>query len=185
MKAICRQCGDEYKTYPSWEMMGLRGGCCSKQCRRAIRKALKPKKQTREDRFWGKVVKTESCWLWTGNKTPLGYGQLGRNHTGSNYVHRLSYEMTFGDIPEGLVIDHLCRNRNCVNPDHLEVVTQRENILRGDGVAAKNAKKTHCPNGHALSGDNLYTYNNGRHRRCRVCFIKNVRASRAKRMAEK
>ncbi len=68
------------------------------------------------------------------------------------YVHRYVYELLVGPIPDGFDIDHLCRVRNCVNPEHLEAVTHRENMLRGDTLAAANAAKTHCPKGHALDG---------------------------------
>lgn len=81
--------------------------------------------------------------------------------------HRVAYEDKYGTIPEGMVLDHLCRNRACINPDHLEVVTQRENIMRGVGVAAKNAQKTHCKRGHEFTGNNLYRYKGKR--MCRQC----------------
>lgn len=81
----------------------------------------------------------------------------------------MSHELHKGPIPEGLVIDHLCRNRGCVNPDHLEAVTQRENILRGEGLAAANARKTHCPKGHPYSGENLYVVPSSGRRQCRIC----------------
>lgn len=83
-------------------------------------------------------------------------------------AHRAAYELLIAPIPNDKVIDHLCRNPSCVNPDHLEVVTQRENILRGIGPSAIHARKTHCPRGHPYSGDNLYISPN-RQRRCRTC----------------
>jgi len=117
--------------------------------------------------FWDKVDKTEVCWLWTACKDRDGYGIFYYN--GTNYrAHRMAYELIVGPIPEGLTIDHLCRVRACVNPDHLEPVTQRENVLRGDTVPAKNAKKTHCKQGHPYSGYNLYIRTNG-YRSCRTC----------------
>lgn len=101
-------------------------------------------------RFWRKVWKTDTCWAWLGWADPKGYGTVGRN--GVRYrSHRYSWEMHRGPIPAGMTIDHLCRNTFCVNPDHMEVVTMRENILRGDGPSARNARKTHCPKGHELS----------------------------------
>lgn len=101
------------------------------------------------------VSKETGCWGWTGAINTYGYGHLyagGR----SRYAHRLSYELFRGTIPVMFQIDHLCRNRLCANPSHLEAVTCRENLLRGETLAAKNAAKTHCKRGHALVGDNLY-----------------------------
>src|SRR4051812_32733455 len=95
------------------------------------------------------------CWEWQMSKTPGAYGQVW--HEGRMQVaHRVYYKVCVGPIPEGLVLDHLCRNPGCVNPDHLEPVTQRVNVMRGDAVTRINATKTHCVHGHELSGDNLY-----------------------------
>lgn len=91
------------------------------------------------------------CWVWTGAISSEGYGRCG-----SAYAHRWSYEVFVGPIPEGLQIDHLCRVRKCVNPAHLEPVTQRENLLRGDGAGARFARRTHCSRGHALTPENTY-----------------------------
>jgi hypothetical protein len=84
-------------------------------------------------------------------------------------AHRVSYVLAHGSIPDGLQLDHLCRNKLCVNPTHLEAVTARENTLRGVSVAAVNAKKTHCPRGHELSGSNLLAYR--KVRSCRACSL--------------
>ena len=90
------------------------------------------------------------CWLWIKSRTSEGYGQLSVGGVG-RHVHRLMWTHLRGPIPEGLVIDHLCRVRHCVNPDHMEVVTRGENVLRGVGPSAANAQKTHCPRGHAYN----------------------------------
>lgn len=111
------------------------------------------------------------CWLWTGNIQPLGYGMF--YHEGRmRLAHRVSFELLGGkEIPEGLTLDHLCRERSCVNPDHLEPVELRENILRGYGPSAMAARQTECHNGHPLSGDNLIGWQLQRgHRVCRLCW---------------
>lgn len=121
----------------------------------------------RVSRFWSRVQKGPSCWAWLGG-TRNGYGACYL--FGLGYAHRVSYVLTHGSIPDGLSIDHLCRNTRCVNPAHLEAVTQRENILRSPlAPAAINAAKTHCPRGHAYAGDNLVLSANGRARTCRTC----------------
>ena len=124
----------------------------------------------RAERFWTKVQFTETCWLWKGFVNHLGYGQWGwRDHGAllSVYAHRWAYEFCVEPIPVGLVIDHLCKVPDCVNPDHLEPVTQRVNVLRGDTLPAANLRKTHCPRGHAYDQDNTYRYRGARD--CRKC----------------
>jgi hypothetical protein len=117
------------------------------------------------ERFWAKVNRTDSCWLWTAT----GYGGYGWFWDGERpaLAHRYSYELHRGPIPEGLVIDHLCRNPPCVNPAHLEAVTQQENLMRGRTIYAENAAKTECPYGHPYSEAN--TYIDGGSRKCRTC----------------
>jgi hypothetical protein len=91
-------------------------------------------------RFWSKVDRTGDCWKWTAGLTGSGYGRF-RWDGGEVAAHRFAYELLVGAIPDGLQIDHLCRNRACVNPAHMEPITQRENILRGVGRAALNAPR--------------------------------------------
>jgi hypothetical protein len=116
-----------------------------------------------ETLFWAKVDKSDGCWDWTGYKTATGYGRV----QGTKYAHRVAYELQVGPIPDGLEIDHLCRNRGCVNPAHLEVVTHQENQLRGNGPCGLNARKTHCPRGHEYTEKNTRVYQG--HRMCRTC----------------
>lgn len=116
--------------------------------------------------FWARVDKSGDCWIWTGSKTTAGYGNLTWNNKG-HYAHRVAYEDANGVIGEGLHLDHLCRVRACVRPDHLEAVTQAENIRRGAGPYGP--VRTTCKHGHDVSiPENVYTTPSG-HRRCKVC----------------
>lgn len=109
------------------------------------------------------------CWEWAGAKQSNGYGRLW-NGEKSDYSHRVVFTQIKGNIPSGLDLDHLCRNRRCVNPDHLEPVTRSTNLRRGnagENIAIPLRNKTHCPRGHEYSGHNL-TVRNGR-RHCKAC----------------
>lgn len=138
---------------------------------------------TRElaDRFWSYVHKTDGCWLWTGGLMNKGYGTFWAGR--SLRAHRVAYELCIGPIPEGLTLDHLCRVRRCVNPAHLEPVTIRENVMRGEGITAALAARDYCVNGHPLTGDNLRIDAHG-HRRCRTCGRAKQAAYKARRVAE-
>ena len=116
----------------------------------------------------GYVIQENGCWDWIGCKDRGGYSgiRFGPNRNRSAHVHM--YEKMVGPIPGGMQLDHLCRNRVCVNPAHLEPVTPRDNVLRSTAQSAVNATKTHCVNGHPFSGDNLSTREAGR-RRCITC----------------
>lgn len=123
-----------------------------------------------EVRFWKRVNKDGAggCWLWKGSIFNNGYGQFKANGKGGP-AHRYAYELLVGPIPDEMVLDHLCRVRACVNPDHLEVVTERENIMRGEGVCAVNAHKTHCIRGHEFTPENTRIWGGGRWRLCIEC----------------
>lgn len=121
-------------------------------------------------RFAAKVaVAASGCWEWTGYKSELGYGQFNKKGNKTNgrklmKAHRFAYECLVGPIPDGLELDHLCRNPSCVNPAHLEPVTHRENMRRGVLGA-----RTHCLHGHPFDEENTYTHPSVRGRICRTC----------------
>ena len=109
------------------------------------------------------------CWLWTGYVRPDGYAELMDEKGLHNYVHRISYRIFHGAMTDGMEIDHLCRTRHCVNPWHLEQVTGTINMLRGTSPFARNARVTHCPNGHPYDEANTYIRPEGGQRGCRAC----------------
>lgn len=127
-----------------------------------------------------KNVGANECWIWSWQLNDTGYGTLKVNAK-RRTAHRVAYELRYGEIPKGLELDHLCRNRACINPLHLEPVTHKENMSRGDKLAMSRPQreKTHCKNGHELVVDNLYLYEEGR-RICRACKLISVAKYQAK-----
>jgi hypothetical protein len=129
------------------------------------------------ERFWGfiSINKKTQCWNFKSLKSN-GYGQI-RIGAKNVLAHRFSYEVNNGKIQEGLDLDHLCKNRKCVNPLHLQIVTRRENLLRGDTITKYNSEKQVCPKGHPYSGNNLLLIFRKKRRtfsrECKICHREN------------
>ena len=127
-------------------------------------------RKTLLERFEEKFIPepNSGCWLWLADVNHKGYGRF-RVGKKKPHAHRVSYELYKGSIPDGFDIDHLCRNHQCVNPDHLEAVTRGENLRRGLGNKGDvNRNKTHCPRGHEYTRENTYI-NPAGSRECRTC----------------
>lgn len=144
-------------------------------------------RSTAAERFWAKVDKTGTCWLWTGSTTVRGYGQFGAGgKSGKNYrAHVWAWEQVNGPVPDGLVLDHTCHSadpdcpggsacahRQCVNPAHMEAVTVLENVLRGRQGDVVQGRRDTCSRGHPLTG-NVYVDPRG-HTACRTCRNENA-----------
>lgn len=126
------------------------------------------------ERIKRKIAQVNGCWLFQGRVNQNGYSSIGINRgRGKPYhtrlVHRVAYETFVGPIPAGMTIDHLCRNKLCVNPEHLEAVTQRENSFRAPNYIGN---RTHCPSGHEYSPDNTHVNQKTNRRTCRACHRK-------------
>ncbi|HEY6021612.1 MAG TPA: HNH endonuclease signature motif containing protein [Candidatus Paceibacterota bacterium] len=132
-----------------------------------------------QTRFWAYVDKRspEECWPWLASTSDAGYGAFS---VGKRYInaHRFAYESIIGPIPDGLTLDHRCRNRACVNPAHLEPVSRGENTLRGKTITAANRAKTHCPKGHEYTPENTYNWSN--RRVCKTCHKAKTAAQRVR-----
>lgn len=123
-------------------------------------------------RFWARVDADGDCWEWTGSLTGAGYGMVAWREDGKvvqQNSHRFAWEQLVGPIPDGLTLDHLCRNTKCVNPDHLEPVTVRENTLRGYGPSAANATALACKYGHPFTSENVWYDAKRNARHCLTC----------------
>ena len=131
------------------------------------------------ERIMARSVKQGECLVWTGSTQPTGYGQAW-NGNRPEQTHRIVYRHVHGEIPSGLEIDHICKNRTCVNPDHLRAVTHRENMMNSDTVMRENADKVFCKRGHELSGSNLRIDRKGG-RICRKCIALHASNARARR----
>ena len=161
VSAVCRNGHERTPQNTAWD----RGRPSCRDCRTDTR--------TREEVllarwFMRALPRPDGCWLWLGQVNEDGYGYFAIDGSHKVVAHRWGYEQLVAPVDDDLVLDHLCRHRTCCNPAHLEPVTQAENILRGEGHAAVNAAKTHCPAGHPYDGDNLYVTPRGG-RICRTC----------------
>lgn len=130
-------------------------------------------------RFWSKVDISSECWMWTAGRFDKGYGAFWLKERNQNiHAHIVAYWLLVGPVPEGLELDHICRNRACVNPNHLEPVTGRINLLRGETLAARFAAQTHCVHGHPFDDANTLCIGNKRY--CRACAREKQRRYRAR-----
>lgn len=162
-------------------------GYCGRHAAR-LRRTGDPRGTTRETTlgsFWKRVDTTGICWEWNGYILANGYGQIASRvrptDSGTRLAHRVAWELLVGTIGDGLVLDHLCRNRRCVNPDHLQPVSQPENVARG----LHGALRTHCTYGHELTPENTRYDRKANCRRCRTCARVWDRRAKAKAKARK
>ncbi len=161
LECLCANCGRQFLAYPSDVKRG-RGKYCSRIC------WADPSHY-----FWSKVEQgtQEQCWNWLGAVSRYGYGVFSLQGK-SIGAHCFAYELLIDGIPDGYDVHHRCNNRLCVNPDHLEALSRRDHIHRGDSPSARNARKTQCPLGHPYDATNTIwkrRTNGQRFRVCRIC----------------
>lgn len=133
------------------------------------------------DRMADKFLVGDGCWEWTAVRNSFGYGVIHRLDAGSRLAHRVLFEAMVGPVPDGMDLDHLCRNRGCVRPSHLEIVSRRVNIMRGEMpqiLKERGQAKTHCPAGHSYADQERYRRKDGS-RRCMECERIAARARRS------
>lgn len=128
-------------------------------------------------RFYSFVDEATGCWNWRGGVAGNGYGSVRVPHGPQMGAHRAAWIVANGPVPDGLQIDHLCRNPLCINPAHLEAVSPRENTIRGDAPSARHLRQTHCVNGHPF--DEVNTRIDRRGRTCRACHRERTAKARA------
>ena len=133
-----------------------------------------------EKRLMKKVIKNAltGCWEFVGSRLPSGYGILWNGNRPEG-AHRIAYRLFIEDIPNGLEVDHKCNNRSCVNPDHLCLLSHKDNIRKSASIMGENFRKTHCKRGHPLSGENLFIAKSGS-RQCRECMKLHARNAKAR-----
>lgn len=129
-------------------------------------------------RFLKNTDFAEGCWEWRGTDDGRGYGVINVEKIPYK-AHRISFQLFYGHISPNLQVDHLCKNKRCVNPKHLELVTSQTNNLRSNSSSGVNARKTHCKNGHELGGENVYPSSIKRgFRMCKTCSLTRARSVR-------
>ncbi len=180
-QVICPQCGRE-------RIVGYRQRIYARHYITFCRSCTENNKIRKPilERFWEKVYidKPSSCWKWIAGCTEKGYGHFNIAYKENAKAHKFAFELFFGEVPIGLELDHLCRNRNCINPFHLEIVTHQENMRRGHfvGTGLHNRIKTHCLKGHPYNIENTYINPAGK-RNCRIC-LKESNARRSSKSKE-
>jgi DNA-directed RNA polymerase subunit RPC12/RpoP len=180
---VCEGCGAEFGSKPSRNAKYCSHPCFIKhgQTRPAEERFFDKIKFA--DRWYDNGIVRTRCLEWAGSLTK-GYGEFTITRKKSK-AHRWLYERWVGPIPEDLELDHLCRNRACVNPSHLESVTRTMNILRGESPPARNARSTHCVQGHEFTPENTRINRRDGGRECRACGREKARNNRARKALEK